>query len=166
MDTDLTITIVAGLLIAVGVAGIVVPVLPGSILILLAFLGWAIGVSSGAGWWSFAFGALFALSGLSASAVLTGRKLKQRQIPNRSVLIGLAAGIAGMFFIPVVGLIVGFAAGLLLSEFARQRSFPAAASSSWAALKATGLGMLVELGLALAAGTAWIIGVWVHFASR
>ena len=98
MDTDLIITIVAGLLIAVGVAGIVVPVLPGSILILLAFLGWAIGVSSGAGWWSFAFGALFALSGLSASAVLTGRKLKQRQIPNRSVLIGLAAGIAGMFF--------------------------------------------------------------------
>ncbi|MBD8042592.1 DUF456 domain-containing protein [Arthrobacter sp. Sa2BUA2] len=166
MDTDIFITVVAGLLIAVGVAGIVVPVLPGSILILLTFLGWAIGVSSGAGWWSFAFGALFAITGMSASAVLTGRRLKQRQIPNRSVLIGLAAGIAGMFVIPVVGLIVGFAGGLLISEFARQRSLSAAASSSWAALKATGLGLLVELALALAAGTAWVIGVWVHFATR
>ncbi|WP_312180271.1 DUF456 domain-containing protein [Arthrobacter sp.] len=166
MDTDLFITVVAGLLIAVGVAGIVVPVLPGSILILLSLLGWAIGVSSGAGWWSFAVGALFALTGMSASTVLTGRRLKQRQIPNRSVLIGLAAGIVGMFVIPVVGLIAGFAAGLLLSELVRQRSLSAAASSSWAALKATGLGLLVELALALAAGTTWVIGVWVHFATR
>lgn len=166
MDTDLLITVVAGLLIAVGVAGIVVPVLPGSILILLTFLGWAIGVSSGAGWWAFAFGALFAVTGMSASVVLTGRRLKQRQIPNRSVLVGLAVGIVGMFIIPVVGLIVGFAAGLLISELIRQRSLSAAASSSWAALKATGLGLLVELALALAAGTAWVIGVWVHFATR
>lgn len=166
MDADLIVTLAAGVLIAVGVAGIVVPVLPGSILILLAFLGWAIGVSSGAGWWSFAFGALFALAGMSASAVLTGRKLKQRQIPNRSVLVGLVAGVVGMFLIPVVGLVVGFAGGLLASEFVRQRNLAAAASSSWAALKATGLGMLAELALALAAGTAWIIGVWVHFATR
>ena len=166
MDADIIVTLAAGVLIAVGLAGIIVPVLPGSILILLAFLGWAIGVSSGAGWWSFAIGAGLALAGMSASAVLTGRKLKQRRIPNRSVLIGLAAGIVGMFIIPVVGLVAGFAGGLLASEFVRQRSLPQAASSSWAALKATGLGLLVELALALAAGTAWVIGVWVHFATR
>ena len=34
-------------------------------------------------------------------------------------------------------------------------------TTSWAALKATGVGMLVEFGLACLAASTWIIGVWV-----
>ena len=95
---------------------------------------------------------VFVLAGMAASAVLTGRKLKQHSIPSRSVVVGLVLGVAGMFVIPVVGLFVGFAAGLLLSELQRTRVFGTAVASSWAALKATGLGMIVEFGLACLAG--------------
>jgi hypothetical protein len=67
-----------------------------------------------------------------------------------------------MFLIPVVGLFVGFALGLLLSEVARTRDIRTAARSSLAALKATGIGILVEFGLACAAASTWVIGVWIN----
>ncbi|GAA1113162.1 DUF456 domain-containing protein [Arthrobacter flavus] len=165
MEFQILMTVLTGLLIVVGIAGVIVPILPGSILIIGALLMWALVVSSTAGWVAFGVGAVLAVAGLLAGAVLTGRKLQQRQIPGRSVLIGLVTGVVGMFLIPVVGLFVGFAAGLFASEFARQRQVGPALSSSGAALKATGIGILVELGLALLAGSVWVIGVWVHFAT-
>ncbi len=165
MDFQVLMTVICGLLIAVGIAGVIVPVLPGSILIIVSLLMWALTVASTEGWVVFAIGTVLASGGLAAGLVLTGRTLRRRQIPGRSVTIGVLAGIAGLFVIPVVGLFVGFAAGLFASELARQRSPRAALSSSVDALRATGLGILAELGLACLAGTTWVIGVWVYFAT-
>ena len=166
MDWEILVTVVCGLAIAVGVAGVVIPILPGSILIIVALLAWAFTVTSAPGWTALAVGGVFALAGLLAGTILTGRKLRQRRIPGRSITIGLVLGVVGMFVIPVVGLIVGFVLGLLLSEAARLHDFRAAVSSSVEALKAMGLGIVVELLLACAAGSAWIIAVWTHFAIR
>ena len=166
MNAQTLVTVLCGLAILVGVAGTVIPVLPGSFLIGLSLLAWAIWGGEGpTGWVVFAVGMVFVLAGMAASAVLAGRKLKEHRIPNRSVAVGVVLGIAGMFVIPVVGLFVGFAAGLLLSEVQRTRNLRAAQTSSWAALKATGLGMLVEFGLACLAASTWVVGVWVGAAS-
>lgn len=113
----------------------------------------------------FGIGMVFLLAGMAAGAVMTGRKLKQHSIPSRSVAAGLVLGVAGMFIIPVVGLLVGFAAGLLLSELQRTRAFSTAVTSSWAAVKATGLGMIAEFGLACLAASTWVIGLWVASAA-
>jgi uncharacterized protein YqgC (DUF456 family) len=162
MNPETVVTILCGLAILVGVAGTVIPVLPGSILIALSLLSWAIWGGAGAGGWVvFGIGMVFVLAGMAASAVLTGRKLREHSIPNRSVVVGLILAVVGMFLIPVVGLFVGFAAGLLLSEYHRTRNFRTAVTTSWAALKATGLGILVEFGLACLAASTWLIGVWV-----
>ncbi|MET1087830.1 MAG: DUF456 domain-containing protein [Arthrobacter sp.] len=166
MNSETVVTILCGLAILVGVAGTIIPVLPGSFLIGLSLLAWAIWGGAGtAGWVVFAVGMVFVLAGMAASAVLTGRKLKEHRIPSRSVVVGLVAGVAGMFLIPVVGLFVGFAAGLLLSELVRTRDLGTAATTSWAALKATGLGMLAEFGLACLAASTWVIGLWVSVAT-
>jgi uncharacterized protein YqgC (DUF456 family) len=166
MNSETVVTILCGLAILVGVAGTVIPVLPGSILIGLSLLAWALWGGAGtAGWVVFGVGLALVLTGMAASAVLTGRKLRQHAIPNRSVVTGLVAGVVGMFLIPVVGLFVGFAAGLLSSEFLRTRDLRVAAVSSWAALKATGLGILVEFGMACLAASAWVIGLWVSVAT-
>ena len=166
MNPETAVTVLCGLAILVGVAGTVIPVLPGSILIGLSLLAWALWGGAGtAGWVVFGIGLAFVLAGMAASAVLTGRKLKQHSVPNRSVVVGLVLGVAGLFIIPVVGLFVGFAAGLLLSELQRTRAFGTALASSWAALKATGLGMIVEFGLACLAASTWVIGVWVASAA-
>src|SRR6476619_511066 len=166
MNPEPVVTILCGLAILVGVAGIIVPVLPGSILIGLSLLAWALWGGAGTtGWVVFGIGVVLVLAGMAAGAVLTGRKLRQHSIPSRSVVVGLVLGVAGMFIIPVVGLFVGFAAGLLLSELQRTRVFGTAVASSWAALKATGLGMIVEFGLACLAASTWVIGIWVASAA-
>jgi uncharacterized protein len=162
MNPETVVTVLCGLAILVGVAGTIIPVLPGGFLIGLSLLAWAIWGGAGTtGWVVFGVGMVFVLAGMAASAVLTGRKLKQHRIPSRSVVAGLVVGVVGMFIIPVVGLFVGFAAGLLLSELHRTRVPRAAVASSWAALKATGLGMIVEFGLACLAASTWVIGLWV-----
>ena len=166
MNAQTGVTVLCGLAILVGVAGTVIPVLPGSFLIGLSLLAWAIWGGEGVtGWVVFGVGMVFVLAGMAASAVLAGRKLKQHRIPNRSVALGIVLGIVGMLVIPVVGLFVGFAAGLLLSEVQRTRNVGTALTTSWAALKATGLGILAEFGLACLAASTWLIGVWVGAAS-
>lgn len=107
-----------------------------------------------------------ALVGWSASAMLTGRKLKEHQVPKGSILFAVIGAIAGAFIIPVVGLFIGFAVGLFAGESVRRRELSGAFSSSWAALKALGLGIVVEFGCVLLASSAWVIGMITHFATR
>lgn len=167
MDTSILAALLCGVALAISLAGIIIPVLPGSILGLLALLEWALfGGAGWGGWLVFAIGGVLFACGMASSALLTGRRLKQRSIPSRSVLVGAFLAIVGMFIVPVVGLVAGFAVGLLLSEWQRTGHLRGAASSSWAALKATGLGILVEFGFACVAATVWVIGIWVHFATR
>ena len=166
MDAQVMWSVICGLAIVVGATGVIVPVLPGSVLIAISLLVWALVLGTPLGWLVFSIGVLFVAAGMASSAVLTGRVMRKRSIPGRSVAIGLLLGIVGFFVIPVVGLLVGFAVGLFLSEFARQKDMRLALTSSLAALKATGLGILAEFGFAsLAAGT-WVAGVLVHFLSR
>ncbi|MEA5455713.1 DUF456 domain-containing protein [Sinomonas sp. JGH33] len=167
MDGPALAALLTGLALAVAVAGTIVPVLPGSVLGILALLEWALFGGSGAGGWIvFAIGTTFFAAGMAASYVLTGRRLAARQVPGRSVVVATAAAVVGLFAVPVVGLFVGFAAGLLGSEWARTRDFRAASSSSLAALKALGLGRLVEFACAAVAVTVWVIGAWTYFSNR
>lgn len=164
MATEVVVTIAAGILRAVAVFGTVYPVLPGSPVALVTLIAWGWVLGSTASWTAAGIGALFACLGWSASALLTGRKLKRERIPRRSILVAVLAGIIGMFAIPVAGLFVGFVAGLFLSEYLRGGDFQSALRSSFEALKAMGMGMLVEFGMVSLAGSVWMIGVIVHFA--
>lgn len=140
------------LLAIVGICGVVVPVLPGSITVAAALLVWALWGGSPWGWVAFGVGLVLLAIGFAAQYVLTGKKLKERAIPNRSVVIGLICGVIGLFVIPFLGLPIGFALGLWLAEYARVKDPREATSTSWAALKSVGLAMAVELACALTAG--------------
>ncbi len=149
-------------LVVIGVCGIVVPVLPGSLAILAGLLVWAIWGGSSFGWLVFGIGAVFVLAGSLSQYLITGRRLREREIPSRSMVIGLVCGVIGMFVLPFLGLPIGFTVGLLASEYLRVRDWREAASTSWTALKSVGLGMLVELSLALAAAATLLVGVITH----
>jgi uncharacterized protein YqgC (DUF456 family) len=165
MTTDIIVTVVAGILLAIAVFGTIYPILPGSPVALVTLIAWGWVLGSAASWTAAGIGALFCCIGWSASALLTGRKLKKQQIPRRSILIAVLAGIVGMFVLPFFGLFIGFAAGLFVSEYARRGDSHAALKSSGEALKAMGLGMLVEFMMVSLAGSVWMIGVIVHFAT-
>ena len=163
MTAETIATVVTALLFIVGCVGIVVPVLPGSIVALIGLVIWAVVVQAPEGWVVLALGATLLIAGLSSSLVLTGSRLKRREIPNRTLLFGVVGAVVGMFVIPVVGLFIGFLVGLLLSETVRNRNLSTALASSWVAAKAMGLGMLVELSCALLASLTFIVGAIIFF---
>lgn len=164
MTLDIIITLVSALLIGVGAIGILYPVLPGSFAVLGGLLLWGLVVRGPEGWWALGLGGGLMLAGMLAQFVLTGKTLKQRAIPNRSILIGSVCAVIGMFLIPVVGLFIGFALGLLASETHRTSgNVSGALSSTIVALKSLGIGMVVEFAAALAAGTVFTIAAIVYF---
>ena len=163
MTTVIITSVLVGLAILVGCLGIIVPVLPGSILIAIAVLIWAIIIGGPTAWIIFAIVAVFVAAGMSASLVLTGRKLKSMQVPNSSVLLGGVLAVIGFFVIPVLGLPIGFVAGLYLAEYSRLKDGKTAWNSSWESIKAIGLGAGIEFILAMLAGITFGIGVLIHF---
>lgn len=163
MNTDVVVSVVTGILVLIGLAGIVVPILPGSITIIVGLLVWAFFVGGPVGWVVFAVGTLLCLTGMLGTYVLTGRVLKREKVPNRSVVVGLVVGVVGMFLVPVVGLPLGFALGLFAAEYLRVGEVPGALKSSWAAIKAAARGILLEFGLSGLAVVAWLIGLSVRF---
>lgn len=166
MDADILVSVIAGLLLAVAAVGTVYPVLPGSPLAIGTLIGWGWVLGSTASWTAAAVAALLTAAGWAAAAVLTGRTLKRQRVPGRSIVVAMAAGIVGLFVIPFFGLFIGFAAGLLLSEYAHRRDLRAALESSLESLKAMGLGIVVEFAMVCLAASVWTIGVATHFATR
>ena len=146
------------LAILVGLVGIIVPVLPGPVLVLAAILVWASELGTSTGWIVFAVATLFLVVGTFAKYALPGRRLKEAGIPRSTQWTGVAFGIVGFFVIPVLGLFLGFVLGMYVAE--RRRVGPAAAGpSTRAALAAVGLSVLIELVSTVLAASTWVVGV-------
>jgi hypothetical protein len=155
--------VLCALTIAVGIVGVVVPVLPGLFLCLAAVGVWAVlGDGGTAGRWTvFGLCAVWVVVGTVVKYTWPGRRLKEIGVPTRTLVCGVLLGIAGMFVIPVVGLPVGFVAGVWLAEAQRHGGFGPAWPSTVAALKAAGLSMLVELGAAFLVALTWTAGLFL-----
>ena len=165
MDVDILVTVLAGILLVVAAVGTIYPVLPGSLIAIVTLLLWAWAMGSSWAWTAAIIGSVICAVGWSASAVLTGRKLKQLEVPKWSILVAVVGGVVGMFLIPVIGVFVGFAVALLLSESVRHGSLRQAFHYSLQTLKATGTGVVVEFLLVCVAASVWMLGVVVHFAA-
>ena len=151
--------LIVGLVILVGLFGVVVQVLPGGLLVLGAIAVWAVVTGTG---WSWAVLAVAVVATVVAGVgkyVLAGNHLRGAGVPNSTLIWGGLAGIVGFFVIPVVGLPVGFIVAVYLAELARLRDQRAAWTSSLAALRATGITILVELAGALIAAGTWLLVV-------
>jgi uncharacterized protein YqgC (DUF456 family) len=150
--------VLVALAILVGLVGILVPVLPGLVLILAAVLVWAVDVGSGTAWTVFVVAALVLVAGTVVKYAVPGRRLKASGIPSSTTWFGVGLGIVGFFVIPVVGLVIGFVLGVYLAE--HRRVGPAAAwPSTREALRAVGVSILIELTAGVVAALAWVAGV-------
>jgi uncharacterized protein len=151
--TDLLV----GLAVLVGLVGIVVPVLPGSVLVLGAVLVWAVLAATPAGWVVFAVAATLLVLGSIVKYAVPGRGLRAAGVPGRTLLAGGVLGVVGFFVVPVVGLLLGFVLGVYLAELARVGR-DLAGSSTRAALRAAGLSVLIELAAGMLAALTWLVG--------
>jgi uncharacterized protein YqgC (DUF456 family) len=152
------VEVLVALAIAVGLVGILVPVLPGSVLILGGILVWAWQVGGATAWTVFAVAAAILVAGNVVKYLVPNRRLKDAGIPASTQWIGAGVGIVGFFVVPVVGLFIGFVLGVYLAEYRRVGS-TAAWPSTKHALRAVGLSILIELVAALAATFVWVAGV-------
>lgn len=151
--------VLVGVAIAVGIVGIVVPVLPGSLLVWAAIAIWAWQVGTATSWAAFGIVTVVLALTTAVKYAVPGRRLKDAGVPGRAMLTGTVLGVVGFFVIPVVGLFVGFVLGVYLFELQRQRDQSAAWTSTKHAMKATGLSILIELAGALLAATVWVAAV-------
>jgi uncharacterized protein len=151
--TDLLV----GLVVALGLVGILVPLLPGSVLVVAAVLVWALAAAQPAGWTVLGVVVLLVGLGTVVKYAVPGRRLAARGVPTRSLVAGGAAGVLGFFVLPVVGLPLGFVAGVYVAE--RLRVGPSrAGDSTLAAVRAVGLSLLIELSAGLLAALTWLVG--------
>jgi uncharacterized protein YqgC (DUF456 family) len=141
-------TVVPPLLIIIGLAGIVVPVLPGLVLILAGVLVWALVEGSALAWGIFAVCVVVTVIGYVLQYTLPGRRMRERGVSSSTLLLATALGIVGFFVIPVVGAIVGFVLGIFVVELGRSRD----RSQAWIRTKHALVAVLHSMGIELAAG--------------
>ncbi|MCM4078905.1 DUF456 domain-containing protein [Paractinoplanes hotanensis] len=159
-DSGWVINLIAGLAIAVGVVGVVVPVLPGLLLSWAGVLLWAaLGEGSVAvRWLTFGVATAVVLLGTLIKYLVPGRRLKSAGVPNSALLAGGLLGVIGFFVIPVIGLPLGFVLGIYLVE--RTRLGPGQAwPSTKRAVAAAGMALLIEFTAALAVAVIWVFGL-------
>ncbi|MGN6577084.1 MAG: DUF456 domain-containing protein [Nocardioides sp.] len=149
--------LLVGLAVLVGLVGIVVPVLPGSVLILGAVLVWSIDQGGATAWVVFALVTTMLVSGAVVKYAVPGRRLKATGVPQRTLVLGAVLGVVGFFVVPVIGLAIGFVLGVYLAEMSRvgrDEAWP----STMHALKAVGLSVLIELAAGMVAALTWFVG--------
>ncbi|GGC61910.1 DUF456 domain-containing protein [Hoyosella rhizosphaerae] len=153
--------IIIAIAILIGIAGIILPVLPGVLVVFGAILIWAIFEGTSTGWIVFVIATGFLVVTAILQYTWPGRSLREAGIPMRSIVIGLIAAVIGFFVIPVIGLFIGFIGGTFLAEAARVRRPEAAWAATVQATKAVVVSTLIQLLGALAAAATWVIGAWI-----
>jgi uncharacterized protein YqgC (DUF456 family) len=146
--------------IAVGLVGILLPILPGSVLVLAAIAVWASEVGGNTAWLVFAVATTFLVLGTIVKYAVPGRRLQVSGIPASTQWVGALGAVVGFFVVPVVGLFLGFVVGVYAAERHRVGA-RAAWPSTKAALRAVGLSILIELAAATLAAAVWVVGVVV-----
>jgi uncharacterized protein len=149
---------------AIGLIGTVVPVLPGLLLI------WATGLVygllagfGGVGIAAFAVMTMLLGVGMAMSYVIPKRAGERGGAPKASLRLGIVGAVVGFFVIPVVGLPIGGALGVLLGEYSRLQDWSAAWATTRKVLGGFGLAVLAEFTAGVFMVATW--AAWVAFGS-
>jgi len=154
-------TLLIALAIAVGLVGIVVPLLPGMLLVYSAILVWAVVEHTTASWVTLAIVTVVVAAATTVKYLWPVRRMRRAEVPTSALLVGGLLGVAGFFVIPVFGLVIGFVLVVYLAELTRKRDYRRAWTSTVHTVKGVALSMGVELAGALVAAVVWLFGVLV-----
>jgi uncharacterized protein len=147
---------------AIGLAGVLIPVLPGLLLILAAGLWWTIADGGGAVRWGvFVVLAVLFVGATVAKLVLPARSAAARGAPLSTLLAGGVGAVIGFFVIPVVGAPIGGIAAIYLAEYLRLKDHRQALEATKAALVAIGIGVLIELATGVLMVLIWLGGLLI-----
>ncbi|WP_431234569.1 DUF456 domain-containing protein [Mycolicibacterium psychrotolerans] len=151
--------VLVGLAIAVGLVGVIVPLLPGTLLVYGAIAVWAVVEHTLVSW--VVLGVVTAVLGASLliKYLWPARRMRAGEVGTWTLAAGAVLGVIGFFVVPVIGLLFGFVLGVYLAELAARRDQRRAWASTMLALKAAALSVGVELTGGLIATAVWVAGL-------
>jgi uncharacterized protein YqgC (DUF456 family) len=152
--------ILVGVAIAIGIVGIVIPLLPGTLLVLGAIAVWAFVEGTTAAWVTLAVVTVILGATLLVKYLWPARRMRNADVGTWSLVAGGVLGIIGFFVVPVLGLVLGFVLGIYLAELSKRGDQRRAWASTVHALKGVALSVGVELTGALLATVVWVVGVF------
>ncbi len=158
---ELTVTVVTGVAILVGVAGTLLPVLPGLLLVWAAVVAYGMFVGFGiVGWISVIVATGFSALGLYLNFRIPQRAAAGTGLSLAAQLLGLALAVIGFFLVPVVGFPLGFVLGVFLIRLRSTRNHHEAWRSTRSIIASLLRASAVQAGCAIA-----IMFVWTGWAA-
>ncbi|MCW7988162.1 DUF456 family protein [Streptomyces sp. SID8375] len=148
--------VAAGLVMLLGLLGVLVPGIPGPLIVWAGVMWWTLSEKSALAWVVLMAATALLLLNQVLKWLLPARNLRAVGTPYRALFLAGVAGIVGFFVIPVIGGVLGSVGGLYLLERIRLGSHGDAWASTRTALRAIGLSVLVELFACLLVVGAWI----------
>ena len=145
---------IALLFILIGLIGIILPILPGTLLIWLAVLAYAIVEGFEAiDWYTFSIITIIALVTGTADLWLSLLGSKKGGASWEAMVVGVIGGIAGFFLLgsllPIVGNliggIVGYSIGVLIGQYLKHREWKIAAKATAGGLIGWGIATVIQI---------------------
>lgn len=157
--TDDARLLVPPLLVLVGLLGIVIPVLPGLLLVLAGVLLWAVLTATPLAWGILGACVVVAVAGYALQYLLPGRRMKERGVSTSTLALAVAAGVVGFFVVPVVGALLFFVLAIFVVENTRTRDRGIAWTRTRHAMLAVAQSVGIELLAGLLIAGLYVVGV-------
>jgi hypothetical protein len=144
-----------------GLAVLLIPILPGLVIIWAVALGYGIFAGFGTlGWVMFAIMTVLMVVGSFADNVLMGTSAHKEGAPWWVILIALVAAIAGNFALPIIGGVLAALLTLFLIEWARLRDPKKAFASMRGMLVGCGWAVAIRFIIGMVMIGLWMIWAW------
>jgi uncharacterized protein YqgC (DUF456 family) len=154
------LNLLVGLAMVVGVAGTLIPILPGLLLIWTATLIYGIfGGFDLVAWVAITAESVIAVSAMTLSVRIPHRRTSDAGVGLPTQLMALGFAVVGFFAIPFAGAPIGFVAGVFVMRWARTRD----GGEAWKGTKAALIAMWQTSAVQLLAGIL-MLAVWVVWA--
>ncbi|MFD3416444.1 DUF456 domain-containing protein [Streptomyces decoyicus] len=148
--------VAVGLVMLLGLLGVLVPGIPGPLIVWAGVVWWALSEKASLAWVVLMGATAVLLLNQTLKWLLPVRNLRAAGAPYRTLFLAGVAGIVGFFLVPVVGGPLGAVGGLYLLERVRLGSRGDAWASTRTVMRAIGLSVLIELFACLLVVGAWV----------
>ena len=144
-----------------GLFGLLIPVLPGLVIIWVAALGYGIASGFGTlGWIMFIIMTLLMIAGSLIDNVLMGTQARQSGASWVSIAAALVFGIAGNFVLPVIGGLIAALLALFIAEWIRRKNWRESLKSVRGMAWGCGWAFVIRFIMGIVMIGLWLVWAW------
>ncbi|MEU0245434.1 DUF456 domain-containing protein [Streptomyces sp. NPDC006235] len=152
--------LLVGLVILLGLYGVLLPAVPGSLLVWAAVMWWALKDPQPVAWWILVGVTALMFVSQGVRWALPPRRLRASRATHRMLSYAGAGSTLGFVLLPVIGSIPGFLAGIYLAERLRLGRHAEAVAAVRTVMRSGGSGVLAELFTCQLVAAAWVGAVF------